>query len=435
MSIALIQLKQLNTGSLGLFMLSIGSGNISGLLQPYFAASGYLGEHVVYSSGKNQTIQGTKSFVNSINIPYSGGSGSAISQNHFFDVLNNLSVSLGASYLTKTGFAENISGIKSFISSPLVPNPINSGDAASKRYVDNAITISGSNTGLYNTFYISKTGNQQASGTLRFVGSLMLTGTPAGGGSSSIIFRDQLETAATETLEIYPFARWLSIDSQSNGTNALWFDPTNTFIEDDSPSAGICITSGILYSGTTRSVNLNWRSKLLNGQWTAGTGFNISGQFAQTGIIGGTGINVLNNNNGTYTINNTSIISVTGSSGIALANIIGTGGTNVTRSGSSTILIGSENVSSLTSFIFNTGITSGVNFQSYLFPTAFNLKPVVKGDINHPFRNDILGWQFSGVSNTGFSLVFSTTVPFTGFEFMGHATSGSFNYYNLRYGQ
>lgn len=323
----LIALKQFDQAAISGFIINCVTGNtISGLIQPYFNNTGWVGNGVVYATGLNQDIKGVKSFVSSPQIPYSGGTGSAVSKQYLLDVFN----SFGDVYLVRTGFAQTVSGVKSFVVPPLVPMVSASGEATPKRYVDESIYNSGQN------YFFLRTGNSQiGSGALRYIGNFILTGAPVGGGSSSIMFQD---SAAGEILEMYPSAGWLSLDTRANSTNALWFNPTNSFLEDNAPSGTICLTSGLLCVDAARTVNVNWRSKTLSGQWTAGTGLNVSGRYVITGLLPNAGLTVLAANGILYL--NATGLTVTGSQGLHFPNFQGAGTTVVVQSGNNVLVSG-----------------------------------------------------------------------------------------------
>lgn len=459
----LIRLRQLDQDAISGFALSIASGNISGIMQNYFTDSGFLGNHVVYSTGGNQTVLGIKTFVSSPLIPYSGSSGSAVSLQCVLDQISNLSTTVSNNFLTKTGLNENISGVKRFTVPVFVATPTDSGHAATKQYVDSLGA-----TGLDSRF-IGKTGTQNFSGQLHFTGTLIFTGANPGGASSSIMFYDGVHGSPTRT-EIYPYERWLVIDPVGAGDvgNNIWINPINCSIEDFNPTAGISFASGFLYD-VNRAQRVNWLDRVLSGRWTASSGFNISGNNVITGavfkqgvggtsvngviIISGSGMNVSGSSqifnprvtgiNGTVVIrsgDNTILISggssssttITGSSTLTAPNYIGASGTRVIRSGANDVLITSEPLRPLTSFYLTSGINNGVNFQGFLFPGTFGIKPTVTYSINHPTHNDIISHQMSGLSPTGFHLVFGSTISVAGYEVCIFATTGS-GFYEMRY--
>ena len=75
-----IYTKQIDEASLTAFVTGAMGASLSGQLNSYLNAGGYLGANVVYASGGTQTISGTKTFDASPGVPYSGGTGAAPSR-------------------------------------------------------------------------------------------------------------------------------------------------------------------------------------------------------------------------------------------------------------------------------------------------------------------------------------------------------------------
>ena len=137
----LLQTKQIDPTSLGLFVANYLTGAVlSGMLQAYFAASGWAGGTVLAVTGNSpQTVNGPVTFAVSPNVPYSGTTGSAPSARFVTDSIatasNNLSGYINPNVVLTSG-AQIITGIKTFVNSPQVPPPVGSGSAVNQWYVD-----------------------------------------------------------------------------------------------------------------------------------------------------------------------------------------------------------------------------------------------------------------------------------------------------------
>lgn len=67
-------------------------------------------------------------------------------------------------------------------------------------------------------------------------------------------------------------------------------------------------------------------------------------------------------------------------------------------------------------FVSQTDITSGISEQFISFPTILNENPTVVCSIKNSDFNTILGYQISGTTTSGYWLIFSDDVPFTGYK-------------------
>lgn len=68
------------------------------------------------------------------------------------------------------------------------------------------------------------------------------------------------------------------------------------------------------------------------------------------------------------------------------------------------------------SFVFRSGIQNGVNSQFINFPYDFSPNPRVIATLNNSITNVIIPFQISGILNTGFTAIFSNTIPNTGYS-------------------
>lgn len=108
---ALINTSQINGEQLTLYIQQVSSGAaFSGNLVNYVTASGFLGNTVVYTTGGAQVITGSKRFLDSPLVPYSGGTGAAPSARWVNDQITTASTSLLAVDSSTSGYALAISG-------------------------------------------------------------------------------------------------------------------------------------------------------------------------------------------------------------------------------------------------------------------------------------------------------------------------------------
>lgn len=152
-----IDLKQINQAELAAAI----SGVLTQALAPVFTDqinnSGLsFGPSVVYATGQNQTVSGQKTFVLSPNIPYSGGSGQAVSMQYVLDKITSLGI----------GGIQNFTGgsVSSYF---YVPNPVVGSGAVNLDYLRSL-----------NVLYA--TGNQVVSGTNTFTGNIYVPNATSG---------------------------------------------------------------------------------------------------------------------------------------------------------------------------------------------------------------------------------------------------------------
>lgn len=312
-----IALKQINTEQLSVFIQQTASGSaLSGSLQPYFLASGFLGNHVVYITG-DQTIAGIKSFLDSPAVPYSGNTGTAPSTLFVIDSINILKNDLSGfneiKYVTKddndivsgykiftgavqvgspteTGHAINflylsgvsgalenlintfsvenavttdttqiISGQKTFTVSPLVPTPTVNSGVVNKAYVD-ALQLTG---------VVYTTGNQTVSGTKTFISSPTV---PIGVNPTDAVRKSQLDALGTSIGGVTGFAGVLSLNGTSGASGNLYLEGAGTVTINQCGS--IFYISGNTANNTQLySVRLPLPSGVTGVSYSWGTGF------------------------------------------------------------------------------------------------------------------------------------------------------------------
>lgn len=103
-----ISVSQINGSQLYTFVVNAASGGaFSGNLGAYIAGSGYFGPNLIYTTGGFQNVATTLTFQNSPNVPYSGASGTAPSQQWVQDTVlyyvNSLSGAVTGGYVLING--------------------------------------------------------------------------------------------------------------------------------------------------------------------------------------------------------------------------------------------------------------------------------------------------------------------------------------------
>lgn len=268
-----IKLAQIDQSQLSAFIAQISSGTWSGDMALYIAAGGTFGPYVL-TTGKDQTVGYTTSFLNSPNVQFSGGTGTAAQRGwvlqqvtggmlNLSGVLTGQFVSVGdvnqlilgrklftgalgvgaavdagdavqkayvdlvSGYLQ--GEIDNvtvsnavllttnqlISGVKTFVSSPQVPTPVNSGDAVNKLYVDN-LSIAGA---------VYTTGVQTISGVKTFVNSPII---PLATQANEAVTLAQLQAIGNTTAPITGFAGVLDINGTSGASGHVFVQGAGT---------------------------------------------------------------------------------------------------------------------------------------------------------------------------------------------------------------
>jgi hypothetical protein len=354
----LLATKQIRQNDLSGYILGVFQNNFTGILTTYYQTSGYFGNYIVYTSGGNQTIYGTKSFFTNPNVPYSGTSGSAISQQFVVDQIAGIQSQINGLNLYSNAVAhlsgiERFSGYKYFeqlvlnsgqvTGELMVPLPVNSGDAVPLIYLQTQLSsLLGSN--LLNT-----TGNQTASGIISFFngGTVYV---PIAIDPSGAIPLTQLDVTGNNILNL------LSI----TGSNL------QTQIDNLDLAAAAAVTG----FGGVLSFN------------------------AQSG-------NLFSQGRGTVTCTqNGNVLNV---SGHTLDGYTG-------------------------AFFGYSQIDSGVNTQFIYYPQVFSVSPYVFPQLINSSGDPFLSYYVSGLTTSGFNLVFSNTVSSSGYGisyFGWTGTSGS----------
>jgi len=232
----LIATKQIRNNDLSGYVLGIFQNNFTGLLGSYYQTSGYFGGYIVYSSGGNQTIYGTKSFFTSPNVPYSGSTGSAPSQQFVIDQISGVQSQIttlnayttASAHLTGT---ERFLGYKYFdqvvinsgqITGQLtVPTPTSSGDAVPLIYLQNTIS------NLLNGNLLTSTGNQTASGIISFFNGGTIYA-PIATTPSGVVPLTQLNTTGSNILALLS-ATGSNLQAQINALNLAAFASVTGF--------------------------------------------------------------------------------------------------------------------------------------------------------------------------------------------------------------
>ena len=292
----LIATKQLEPVGLTLFVQQAMSGGaLSGNLQPYFAASGFLGNHVVYTTGGAQIIAGAKTFLTSPSIPYYGGTGSPPAALWVNDQLNSVSGTITGGLVTTTT-VQTITATKTFTLPIFVGAPSNTG---------HAITL----------------------GFLTGVSGVLASG--VGGGSSVIVTGSTPISPARFTgngsvVLIYD-GTYINVSGTAQGGTTppgiVYTTGNQTILDQKIFTGNPLIASPTLPSGAVNVIYASGLSGALQVQITGMTGFNVYNTY----FISGTGTvnlsytatgsinNVFNNVSGTINNNTNYLISgVTG---------------------------------------------------------------------------------------------------------------------------
>ncbi len=170
----MISTRQIDAVGLTNFIeASISGTAFSGILVAYVGASGWLGNHVVYSSGGSQVLLGSYTFTNPITIPYAGASGQSISKKYVDDVFASVNTNLSGwamGYFVNLSLDQLISGTKNFTGAVGVNLATTSGQAVQWFQ---ATGISGAlQTAMGNiSNLVYQTGDQTIQGFKLFTGS------------------------------------------------------------------------------------------------------------------------------------------------------------------------------------------------------------------------------------------------------------------------
>lgn len=171
-----ISVNQINQNELTLFIQQTASGSaLSGSMQAYFAASGWVGNTVLYTTGGIQSVTGVKTFLDAPIVPTNGSSLTAANKSYVSTQIDT-NINLLSGY-TVTNFVsslanQTISGRKIFTGALGVGSPVSSGDAVNLGYVtgvSGALQSSLSAITIANVLYTS--GTQTVSGTKIYTAS------------------------------------------------------------------------------------------------------------------------------------------------------------------------------------------------------------------------------------------------------------------------
>lgn len=163
---------------------------------------------------------------------------------------------------------------------------------------------------------------------------------------------------------------------------------------------------------------------------TLANAINLSGRLTSTGVLLGARIDTLTSNvaanaanlSGALTLTGVTLIdkinSVSGwATGRFLTGLIG--GSNITvqnnLDGTFTVSSSATVASSTGAYIFRTNITNGVTTQFVPFPVTLGGQPKVLVSVGNNTNNTVLPYQVSGITSTGYWLIFGNSVSNTGY--------------------
>lgn len=186
----MIAIKQIDPIGLATFIVNAMSGTaLSGSLAPYFVASGWVGDGVVYRTG-TQIITGQKTFLNTPIIPYSGSVSGAVTAQYVLDQISLLSGASAGQFLSRAVSNDIVSGIKTFTGAVNIGNPTATGHAVNLSYLNlmSGIIDSGLSTLIVTGSSVVQFANITGLGGMLIFTSgntLYFSGSAAGGGGSS----------------------------------------------------------------------------------------------------------------------------------------------------------------------------------------------------------------------------------------------------------
>lgn len=341
----LIASKQLRQSDFSGNVLNILDSNFPAILAGYVQTSGALGNYIVYTTG-DQTIFGNKSFGTNINVPYSGSTGSAPSQQFVLDQ----SAALQSGITSINSFiisGAHLTGIERFVGKKYfeslilnsggvtgeltVPNPINSGDAVPLIYLQNQVSS------LINSTFLNNSGNQNVSGILSFFngGAIYIPVTTQGSGAVPLT----------------------QLDSTGNNILNNLFN-TGAFLQNQISTLDLSAASNVTGFGGVLTINAQSGNLFTQGRGSVtvaqnGNVINISGNtlFQSTGVFAGSG-----------------------------------------------------------------AIGSGVYTQFVDFGSIYQTPPLVFAQLVDNIGDPLLSYYVSGISTSGFNLVFSNYTSSSGYS-------------------
>lgn len=314
------------------------SGYITGLLGQNFTSfavlfgnnSGNFGSGVLYVNA-NQTLYGQNTFALSPNVPYSGGTGQAVSQQFVLDQVAYLETQL----INPSGFA-TITGSQAFAGTQ-------------------TFAFIQAETGLFQgACFVPLTSNPSGAVNLGFLQSLGL------------------------------------VYNTGNQNIGGYF---NFAISPDMP-APIGNNSAVRYQDLVSASGI-----ITTSYQTADNGLSSRIGVLETGNVAGFA----------------GILSINGHSGRSI--IKGCGGITVTQVGGLTRISGGNSyVNTKEAQVQSTAIPSGVSSYYIPFSPSFSSNPVVVGDLSSHGQS-LFNFNLSGISESGFSVLFNSPINNTGYVF------------------
>lgn len=264
---------------------------------------------------------------------------------------------------------------------------------------------------------------------ITYSGSIIISG----GGNVSVF------TGATSGFQ--------TIVVSGNTGNLVFQGMTGQFI--DSSMTGTLVPAGI--TGNAFYPRFGNPSNFLTAAQAGGvqsvniTGQIISGALTMTGI-GGTQVTISGNtivvSGGTSSTSSVgggvTGLGISGSSPLTgYIQLVGTSGILLTQGQNPNVI--AVSFGSANSYLFNSGISSGVSLQFINFPVALGSNPTVLTSLNSNTGSPIIGSQTSGLVSTGFWITFANSIPDNSYNlnvfaatttFTGLITSLTSNTYN-----
>lgn len=451
-----IYVKQIDEGSLTAFVTGAAGQSLSGQLNSYLQNGGYLGVNVVYASGGTQVISGSKIFVVSPTVPYSGLTGTAPSRLY----VDNQITAASALYISdlsgisgsifNTG--KNLSFVQVTGSSGLqIANFTGLGSVNVSLLSGNLIGVSGNSNDTINlSGRLFTTGANLSA--LSVTGSFMQTPNFTGMGGTLVIRSGNFVlisgTATAGNSNVSITGSTVMSSPNFTGMGGTLVIQSGNFVLISGAGAGAATNNG---DGINLSGNLNASGRRA---WDDAT--NLSGRLFTTGAnlsaVSITGSAIMQVPNftgmgGTLIIQSgnfvlisgggggASSVSITGSSTIATPNFTGMAGTLVIQSGNFVLVSGATATTTLqinnfnitgtgTTYITNTASGNQTNTVNNYSGTV-NTNPIILNGITGNFVNMSFYFDESNLI-TGLSLVetfIARDFTFTGYG-LGLIVSG-----------
>lgn len=251
-----ISIRQINQTELSAFVAGVvGDGLASGEILSYALGSGFFGYNVVWASGGSQVIDGFKTFVSAPFIPYSGGSGAAVSRKYAEDYTNSLINNLsgyGDIFLASIVDNNTFSGVNTFINPVFVATPTDTGHATNLAFIR---SVSGYLQNQLDNITVSNavnlTSDQLITGVKTFVSSPIVPtpSTPLGAVNKAYVDSLQLEgyvtaTGKNETIfGIKTFNSSPIVPTATQNTQAVNFGQLNAATFNSQNATGYSVTN------------------------------------------------------------------------------------------------------------------------------------------------------------------------------------------------